>query len=215
MADPSSLLVILSRNSTFFAQISAILEPFGWHCQRVDELSQVLVLLECNGASAFLVDDAAHDGAAAIAAVRGLAAPANGTPVFTSGPVETASKGAGGHLATPLASADLIALLRRWTGPLEDHALRTTPHDPRYRLIRLLGLDNAEALFRSFATALGEAIELAQTDPAAVPAHRLSGLSGMVGFGDLSRLWASVDRGEPGALDAAVSASRAVLQSLG
>lgn len=214
MSDASGLLVVLSRNVTVAAQISAILDAFGWRVVAVPELDVALERLKGDVVPALLVDDAAQDAAAAIVAVRSLPAPANGTPVFTLGDAPVQPRGAGGHLTLPLQSPDLIALLRRWAGPLEDHALRVAPAGPRYRLIRLLGFDNADALLRSFGTALGEAIALAEADPRAVPAHRLAGLAGMVGFGELSRLWACVDRGEPGALKAAIVASSAALEAL-
>ena len=215
MLEPSSLLVILSRNSSLVAQLSPILDGFGWHCEVVSRLDEALVLLERHFTPAFLVDDDACDPGDAIAAVRRLPKPANGTPVFTLGSLEVQSRGAGGHLSQPLDTAALIALLQHWAGPLDDHALRSDPSAPRYRLIRMLGRDNAEALLHSFVTALDEAITLAGTDPDAIPAHRLAGLSGMIGFGELSRQWSRVDRGEQDGLEAAVQASREALRALG
>lgn len=215
MPDMASLLVILSRAPALEAQIARILAPFGWRYRSVAELSAALGLLASDAVAAILVDTASHDPAMLTSAVRGLAAPANGTPILTIGAGAAAPTGAGGHLAVPLDEAAFTELLERWVGPLGDHALRAPPPDARYRLIRLVGFDNASAMLSRFRAALEDAIATAQRDPTAVPAHRLAGLSGMIGFAELHQLWSRVDAGEPDALAPAVETSRQALRALG
>lgn len=200
MPDPKSVLLILSRNTMLKAQAKQLLAPLGWHLQVVSQVPSALDLLAKDNIAAVLIDNADYDLAALTAGVRALPAPANGTPILT---IDAA--------AAPLDDAAFAELIEGRVGPLGDHALRAAPFDTRYRLVRLVGWDNASAMVERFRGALAEAIATAQRDPATVPAHRLAGLAGMIGYGELHRLWSRVDAGEPDALAAAVEASRQAL----
>lgn len=191
MSDDTSLFLILSEDGVLAAHVNDLLDRFGWTCRREPGLDRM-----AERPAAVLVDGRDARAAETIAQIRGLEPPLNGTPILTLA-MEPAG-GPGGGLAFPLDDEDLLRRLRGCAGPLDDHALRAEPWSARYRLIRLLGLDGADAMLRGLRAALGEEAS----------AHRLAGIAGMCGFDDLSRAWSRVDRGEEGALEPARAASR-------
>lgn len=201
MRDPTSLLLILSADPGLGAQAERILEPFGWRIRSVAKVSHALDALTEEAVAAMLVSAAEHDLPELAAAVRALPAPANGTPIL-------------GDMADPLDEDAFTERLEHWAGPLGDHALRAPPFDARYRLVRLIGWDNASGMLERFRAALEDAIATAARNPDAVPAHRLAGLAGMIGYADLHRLWSNVDAGDPDYLIPAVEASKRALTTM-
>lgn len=191
MTEHTSLFLILSEDGVLAAHVNDLLDRFGWTCRREHGLDRM-----AERPAAVLIDGRDARAAETIAEIRALDAPLNGTPILTLG-VEPPG-GPGGALAFPLGDEDLLQRLRHCAGPLGDHALRAEPWNPRYRLIRLLGLDGADAMLGRLREALAEESS----------AHRLAGIAGMCGFGDLSQAWSRVDRGEDGALGPARTASR-------
>ena len=154
--------------------------------------------------AAVLIDRSARRSREVIAEIRALAPPLNGTPILALG-LEHAG-GAGGLLTPPLEEEAFLQLLRHWAGPLENNALRQAPWSPRYRLIRLLGLEAADAMLLRLRSALAQAVaDHAGHRP--LSAHRLAGVAGLCGFSELARAWSRADRGEDGALDHAIAAS--------
>lgn len=154
--------------------------------------------------AAVLIDASTPRSGDVIAAIRALAPPLNGTPILGLG-VEHAG-GAGGVLTPPLEVEVFVRLLRRWAGPLENDALRQVPWSPRYRLIRLLGLEAADAMLLRLREALAQAV----TDHAGdqpLSAHRLAGVAGLCGYSELAQAWSRAERGEARALDEAIAAS--------
>lgn len=212
MTDPASLLVLLSRNPGLRDKICHAVAPFGWRCGGDTDLAAVLATLENHMACAIVLDAGACDPADAVRQVRALPAPVNGTPILVLGDEEVRVAGAGGHLAPPIEIGALLGLLEHWAGPLNDHALRAVPLSPRWRLIRLVGFANAESMLDRFRLALEEAIAAADDDPETVPAHRLAGLAGLIGYTDLHAAWSRVDAGEADALAEAIEASRGALR---
>lgn len=203
MSDASSLLQVVGVDAVLAATVRAILAPFGWNIVGEGELPGA-VLLDARDPAAAEV---------AVAAIRRLPPPCNGVPVLAFGNAGLATAGAGGHLDAPLDEAAFLALLRHWAGPLDDHALRGEPWSPRYRLIRLMGLESADATLARLAAALGEAVAAAG-DGGTVSAHRLAGVAGLCGFAELGGLWSRVDRGDEDALPAAVAASRSAADEI-
>lgn len=199
MSIASSLLQIVGADADLVATVRAILAPFGWKVARECERAEMR--------AAVLLDARDPEAAEVVGAIRRLAPPGNGVPILVLGKAGLATAGAGGHLEAPLEEAALLALLRHWAGPLGDHMLRGEPWSPRYRLIRLMGLEAADATLARLAAALGEAVAAAG-DGGTVSAHRLAGVAGLCGFAELGGLWSRVDRGEDDALPAALAASR-------
>lgn len=189
-------LVVLLGIARLPGDCGVALAAAGWQVRHAADRKTLLAEAERDLPAAVIVGADADE---ILAAVRALPAPANGTPVIALDARE------------PRDGEALLARLRHWAGPLDDHALRRAPFGARYRLIRLLGLDAADAMIARFRDALREALELAESDPAAVPAHRLAGIAGMVGESELSTLWSCVDRGEAGALPPALAAARRAL----
>lgn len=196
-----SELLIVTVDASFADDAETALVPLGWRCRREAEVASVMDRLSMASPAALLIDSDAPQAEAVAAAIRELAPPLNGTPML---PV-----GEGGPLEKPLSASALLDMLRQRAGPLEDHGLRAAPWSPRYRLIRLLGLDAADGMLRRLREALAEAV--GETEP---PAHRLAGIAGMCGFADLSEAWSRVDRREGGALPGAMDASRRVIAEI-
>lgn len=172
--------------------LSETLHDLGWLVWSFDTCDALLAAVGADLPAAIIDGTGSKEIGARI---RALAPPANGTPVIAIDGDE------------PRDLAGLLARLRHFAGPLEDHALRRRPFSARYRLVRLIGFDEAEAMRARFEDALREAL----ADPQAAPAHRLAGIAGMVGEGDLSALWSRVDRGEVDALPLALEATRRAL----
>jgi hypothetical protein len=193
-----SLILVMSRDPAFAAEPGRWLAPFGWHCKAsaFDEAA-------AESPAAVLIDtrDVAADDA--VAMVRGWPSPASSTPLLTAGP--------DGDLALPLDEPAFLERLRQVAGPLADHEFRREPWNFRYRLVRLLGLDAADAMLLRLRSALEEAV----ADPAAAPAHRLAGIAGLCGLPELAAAWSRVDRQEEDALEPAIAASRRAIDQLG
>jgi hypothetical protein len=193
-----SLILVMSRDPAFAAELGRWLAPFGWDCKAstFDEPAGDRPL-------AVVIDTRDVAAGEAVAMVRDWPSPASSTPVITAGPA--------GDLAFPLDEGAFLARLRQAAGPLVDHEFRREPWNFRYRLVRLLGLDAADAMLLRLRSALEEAV----ADPAAAPAHRLAGIAGLCGFPDLAAAWSRVDRHEDGALEPAVAATRRAVDQLG
>lgn len=200
VAQVGSRIVVVTGDPALAAEIGEWLAPHGWSCGALapDAIGKTPAF----AAAAVLVDARAADAGEALAAVRAWPAPGNGTPVLAAGPKS--------DLALPLDQAAFLERLRQVAGPLPDHDFRREPWNFRYRLVRLLGLDAADAMLLRLRSALAEAV----ADPGAAPAHRLAGIAGMCGFPELAAAWSSVDRKETGARDPAIAASRRAIEQL-
>lgn len=195
-----SELLIFTDDPSLVHQAEAVLAPLGWQCRGEPLLPALLDCLSGALPAAVLIDGDTPQASEAAAAIRELAPPLNGTPILTAGE---------GGLEKPLVASVLLDRVRHRAGPLEDHGLRAAPLSPRYRLIRLLGLDAADGMLRRLRDALAEAV-----DEDAPPAHRLAGIAGMCGFADLAEAWSRVDRGEEAALPVATAASRQAIAEI-
>lgn len=209
-----SLLLTIHLDEPCITHVEAMLKPYGWQCLHASNMTVVPALLAGAQPAAILVDGRGNDSVTIVSTIRQLPAPINGTPVLTIGGENSGPMGAGGHLALPLEERPFLDLLRRWAGPLGDHALRRAPWNFHYRLIRLVGLGSANTTLQNLKTTLEHAIEATASDEGILSAHRLAGIAGMCGFPELSRLWTDVDRGEPDALAAALGASRDAIVEL-
>ena len=205
------VLIILSENRTLLKSAQAMLSGMGWGCVAVGRIADLLLAVTEHCPAVILIDGGSPDAAAAIGAVRELPTPARGTPIVTVGKALELLAAVAGHLDLPLEPQALREMLEQWAGPIDDHALRAVPFSPRYRLIRLVGFAAAEGMLRRFEAELAAAVACAETDPAQVPAHRLAGVAGLVGYEDLGALWAEAEKGGEKELARAVAASRKVL----
>ena len=211
MPNAQSLLLAAGFDEAFCAQVEVMIGA-GWRVDRAADAKAACDFVRQLRPAALLVDGHG-DGDAFVSAIRSLPSPFNGTPIIWLGKTDGGPAGAGGHLDRPLAQTPLRALLRHWAGPLGNHAMRAEPWNFRYRLVRLIGLDAADGMLLRLREALQQA-----TDPVAddepVSAHRMAGICGMCGFPDLGQQWNAADRGEDGALAAALAASRAAITEI-
>jgi hypothetical protein len=214
MTQASTPLLLVNSDETCFMYVELITTPYRWRCAQTSDPHEIAEFTVELAPAAILLDMRDGRGAAHVAAVRQLPVPFNGTPIITLGGDGALRAGAGGHLDLPLSEPALLALLREWGGPLEDHTLRRAPWNFHYRLIRLLGLTAADATLDRLAQALRQAVEEATETNARIPAHRLAGIAGICGFAELSRLWARVDRGEGEAFASAMETSRSVIAQI-
>ncbi len=211
---PQSLLLLVTDDPSLELAIRDVLAPRGWALKTAGDTTTMFAAPELAKAAAIVVDLRANNGSRSASDIRSMNTPASGIPILVAGDVEARVDGAGGGFALPLDSDRFAALLEAWAGPLDAHRMRIAPFVPRYRLIRLVGLANADAMMTRFAAALKDAVDLSVTDPTRLSAHRLAGLSGMIGYSELSRLWSAVDNGVPEALTPAIAASVALLEEL-
>lgn len=208
-----SILLAVTADPILTDQVCGFVEPFGWSCQRAADAD--LARISLAEAPAIVLVDQRIDGAGTLMGeVRQMPAPVNGTPILTVGGEERGAIGSGGQLDLPLDREALLALLRQWAGPIDDHASRAEPWAFRYRLLRLLGLDNADAMLARLRANLGEAVERAEAEGSATSAHRLAGLAGICGFAEVSQAWSRVDQNEAGAIVGALEVSRRAIADL-
>jgi len=202
------------------AAIDDWLAPLGWiaaNAARPDAISGLqfgdrtpaLVLLDGRMAAG------EEKGARWIAAVRALSGLAAGTPILLMADgAAPMCAGVAGRIDLPLDPVAARPVLEQWAGPLADHGFRDVGN-PHYRLIRLAGRAQADALVKGFAEHLEDALACAgRGDPLGGIAHRIAGLSGLVGFGELTPLWSLLDRDESADPASALHASRAVLEAI-
>ena len=199
-----SLLLIAGGDEALRTRAESMLGT-GWTVVRQSDPAAISAFALGSQPAAILVDANVSFALGTVAAIRLLPPPANGTPILTLGGTSPLS-GAGGHIATLFSEAEFLALLRQWAGPLDDHALRAEPWNFRYRLIRLIGLENGDAMLRRLRDALMQVVDGAAGEPNSP--HRLAGIAGLCGFPELGRLWTAVDRGEDDALPPAIEGSR-------
>lgn len=207
-AKHASVAFLLGTGAEATADIAQWLEPQGWCCIAI--AAPEAIDAESLPAVAILGDGAPAD--AWIAAIRALPGLAAGTPVLALGaPDRAVASGARGRIDWPLYPAQAQAVLEQWAGPIAGHGFRD-PDSPLYRLVRLAGREQAESMVRRFADTLEDALALAaRGEPIRPVAHRVAGLAGLVGFGELTPLWSTLDRPESADPAPVVAATEAVL----
>lgn len=210
MQAAASRMLIVSNDEAFRRRAEAMMKAQGWTTNAAQDLPVAVRLTACLQPAALVIDAENAPASEISETIRGLAAPANGTPIFTVGGARPLAPGAGGHLNAGWSDDELLALLRRWAGPLDNHGLRAEPWTFRYRLIRLIGLEAADGMLHRLKESLERAVE--DTEDANVSPHRLAGIAGMCGFAELSQSWSAVDRGEGNLLTAINRSREAIAQ---
>ncbi|MDH7639776.1 response regulator [Sphingomonas oryzagri] len=153
------------------------------------------------------------DGFAATRAIRAGDGPNASTPIlaFTAVPPGDAiergrAAGMDGHIAKPFTPETLLAAIDPWR-----------PHggpSPAAPLIAIFGEAEIAGLLARFRSQLVDA--LAADEPAAerrARAHKIAGISGTLGFVEVSQAWLAVSEGDESAWDGArIAARRAIRQ---
>lgn len=126
------------------------------------------------------------DGWAATTVIRTAAPPLSSVPIlaYTVTPFTTAeivARGMDGRLPKPCAPDELLAAIERWRpsgiGASVD------------RLAAVFGRDQMASLIIRFRDQLTEALAALDGGAADVPAHRIAGVAGTLGFADVSASW--------------------------
>jgi len=202
----TSAAILFSDDSGLCDAWACALAPHGWRTIVTTDPDEALRALTPDVALVML--DAGTVGAADfVARLRAATQPAAGVPVLQHGH----ARWAGTSAVLPTGDTrTLIAAIEAFTGRLSDHALRTAPFSPFYRLVRLLGTRDAAAMIARFADTLRTA--LADAAPSADQAHRLAGVAGALGYTDLSLAWRAEQ--DHTTSDATVAATRMVLDQI-
>ncbi|SDA35143.1 hypothetical protein [Sphingomonas sp. NFR15] len=200
----TSSAILYGDDARMAAAVRPLLEPCGWAVHATSDAAVAVARLD--DTVALLMLDARAAGAAALLAdIRARPHPAASVPVLQWGGAGLPAMGA----PAPDDGAALAAAIAHVTGALSDHALRRMPHSPFYRLVRLLGTEDAVAMIDRFAGTMRAAL----TAPVITPdlAHRLAGIAGAIGYPDLGRAWGAAEHGGAYAIERAMAASRATL----
>ncbi|CAN5178130.1 hypothetical protein BH10PSE13_BH10PSE13_15230 [soil metagenome] len=217
-----SRLLLLGSDAILRAAIEDWLAPIGWICvasASPDALfdadadapshahARIPALALLDGR-----DVDAAGGARWIAAVRALPGIGAGTPVLLLADAAAPScAGVVGRIDLPLDRVVARPTLEQWAGPLADHGFRDGGN-PHYRLVRLAGRVQADDLISGFADHLEDALARAGRGESLRPiAHRIAGLAGLIGFGELTPLWSALDHDPSADPTAALDASRTIL----
>ncbi|HEX7820432.1 MAG TPA: hypothetical protein VF463_07415 [Sphingobium sp.] len=192
------------------------LEPLGWTCDCRGAGDDFM--LAADDCPALIMMDAALEAklrTAFLSTLRAMPGPVAGTPVLLLADADAPGQnGAQGRIGLPLRREHALGVIEHWAGPLEDHIFRDLS-SPHYRLVRLAGRTSADRLLLSFANHVEAALgRLDGTQDIARAAHDIAGLAGTLGYGELSRLWSAVERGESVDPAEARTATHAVLDTL-
>ncbi|MDZ7894636.1 MAG: hypothetical protein U5M50_06505 [Sphingobium sp.] len=207
MVKHRSHVAVPTQASTLMAEVVAQLLAAQW---------RTLPLESAEGSAAATPDLIMIDGTdplanAAIANLRRADHPWRGTPLVQ---VQNGNASRmGGVNALIGTDADIPLAIEQWTGRLDDHGFRATPWSPTYRLVRLLGAETARGMLGRLAQALADLLDSARTTPLdREEAHKMAGLSGMMGYATLSEAWSTVEEGGDAA--PALALSLTTLQQL-
>lgn len=187
--------------------VRRVLEPHGWRvctiCDAVEALGHLNEVV-----AVVVIDTSARAAARLISEIRAQPQPPASVPILQWG----GERLSGASALLPMDDTDLKITIEHFTGALPDHALRQPPYSPFYRLVRLLGTQNAAAMLARFADSLRAA--LAETVATPDQAHRLAGLAGALGYGDLALAWRTAEHGGAEAIANAVAESEVTLAEI-
>jgi CheY-like chemotaxis protein len=154
-----------------------------------------------------------HDGFDTARTIRSGNGPGASVPIlaFTAVPpgdtiAHARAAGMDGHISKPFTPEDLLAATDPWRPD-------GTP-SPAASLAAIFGAAEIARLLDRFRTQLAEALA-AEESPAGrkARAHKIAGISGTLGFAEVSRLWLAVSEGDASAWeDARIAARRAIRQ---
>ncbi|HEY0314740.1 MAG TPA: response regulator [Sphingomonas sp.] len=197
------------------ALAGGILSAAGWQVDEADN-GEAAIAAARDGRHALILMDIQMpvlDGFATARAIRQGCGPVASVPIlaFTAVPpgdaVERArAAGMDGHIGKPFTPEELIAATEPWRpagGP-----------SPVASLVAIFGEGEIARLLARFRDQLAEA--LAAEEPLAereARAHKIAGISGTLGFAEVSRLWLAVSEGDESAWAVArIAARRAIRQ---
>jgi CheY-like chemotaxis protein len=214
MLDRSSILVVDDEPANR-ALAAGILASAGWLVHEAEDGDAAVVAAREHRYDLILMDIQmpGRDGFDAARAIRGEGGPGAAVPIlaFTTVPpgdaIERArAVGMDGHISKPFTPEGLIAATDAWR---PDGA-----PSPAASLIAIFGAAEIARLLARFRAQLAEALA-AEDLPAErkARAHKIAGISGTLGFAEVSRIWLAVSEGDESAWeDARIAARRAIRQ---
>ncbi|WBO24530.1 response regulator [Sphingomonas abietis] len=194
----------------------AILTAAGWRVDQAEDGAAAIAALHDKKYAVVLMDIQMPevDGFQASRAIRCGGGPSASVPIlaFTAMPRETAHEramaaGMDGHVAKPFTPAALVAAVEYWRPGGGPH--------PSAALAGIFGRTEVASLLSRFRDQLVEALDASDDHTARRSrAHKIAGISGTLGFADVSRNWLAVSEGHDSAWDEARAAARRAIVTL-
>jgi CheY-like chemotaxis protein len=213
--DRPSILVVDDETGNR-AMAVAILAKAGWRVDQAENGDAAVAAVQDNHYALVLMDIQMPglDGFDATRAIRSSGGPAAFVPIlaFTAIPREKAldrvsAAGMDGHVAKPFTPAALVAAVESWRPGDKPH--------PSAALVDIFGKAEIATLLGRFREQLVEALAADEDAPARRSrAHKIAGISGTLGFADVSRTWLAISEGQESAGDEARSAARKAIRTL-
>ena len=206
----TSAAILFGSDAALVDAARGALAGHGWRTTGTRDID-VALAASAPGVALVLIDAGVEGAGDFLRQLRTQPQPIGGVPVLQYG--GTRLSGTSALLPPPGDTATLVAALEHFAGALGDHALRSPPYSPFYRLVRLLGTRDAAAMIARFADTLRTAIDRTEL-PCREDAHRLAGLAGAIGYTELSLAWRAAEQGGVAAAAAAIDATRATLAEI-
>jgi len=214
MLDGHSILVVDDEPANR-ALATGILAAAGWRVDEVENGDLAIAAVREHRYDLVLMDIQmpGRDGFDVARAIRGGDGPGAAVPIlaFTAVPPGDAldrarAAGMDGHIAKPFTPGQLLAATDPWR---PDGA-----PSPAAPLAAIFGAAEIARLLERFRAQLADALATGDApDIRKALAHRIAGISGTLGFAEVSRLWLAVSEGEDSAWEEArIAARRAIRQ---
>jgi CheY-like chemotaxis protein len=215
MDDAPSILVV-DDEPTNRGLVRGILSAAGWAVAEAYSGEAALAAARTGHHDLILMDlqMPGIGGYAAARAIRDGGGPNAGSPIlaFTAVPPGDAvararAAGMDGHIAKPFTPETLIAATDPWR-PSEGSA-------PAASLAAIFGEAEIARLLARFRDQLADALAADESSAERRSrAHKIAGISGTLGFADVSRLWLAVSEGDDGAREQARIAARLAIRRI-
>ena len=216
MDDRPSILIVDDETSNR-SLARAIASAAGWHVEEAENGEAALAAAGKSPFALILMDIGMPgiDGFSATRAIRAGNGPNAATPIlaFTAVPpgdaIERArAAGMDGHIGKPFTPDVLLAAIEPWRpsgGP-----------SPAAPLVAIFGEAEIARLLARFRSQLVDALSI--DEPAGdrrVRAHKIAGISGTLGFADVSKAWLAVSEGDESAWNEARILARQAIRQIG
>jgi CheY-like chemotaxis protein len=194
-----------------------ILTAAGWRVEQAADGAEAVAAAQEREFALILMDIQmpVMDGFAATRAIRAGGQRGSAVPIvaFTAIPpgdaIERArAAGMDGHVAKPFTPEALLAAVAPWRPD-------GVAASPAASLAAIFGKAEVNGLLARFRGQLVEALAADEDDAARrARAHKIAGISGTLGFKDVSRLWLAVSEGDDSAWEEARIAARRALRTI-
>ena len=215
MNDRPSILVVDDEISNRTIAIG-ILKAAGWDAHGAEDGESAVAAVQDGDYALVLMDIQMPglDGFGATRAIRAAAGRGASAPIlaFTSVPpgdaIERArTAGMDGHIAKPFTPETLLAAVEPWRPDGRTN--------PAASLAAIFGHAEIAAMLSRFRDQLAEALAADEALTARkARAHKIAGISGTLGFADVSRTWLAVSEGDESAWEDARATARRAMRTI-